>query len=61
VGKSTNHSESGTRRQLFDASLKSFLNHGYAAPAAQEIVEAAWASKPVLHDYFDHKARLSPN
>jgi AcrR family transcriptional regulator len=58
VSKTIYHSDTGTRRQLLQAALKSFARSGYAATSVQEIVDGARVSKPALYYYFEDKAEL---
>ena len=58
MDKSSNHSDSNTRRQLLDAALKCFAESGYAATSVLQIVDAARVSKPALYYYFGDKAGL---
>ena len=46
------------RRQLFDAALWLFAEHGYAATTMDDIAEAAGVTKPLVYQHFESKRAL---
>ncbi len=46
------------RRQLLEASIKCFANHGYQGTTTARLAKAAGVSEPVLYQHFASKHDL---